>query len=212
MFKDREDAGKKLAKKIEKENLNPDIILAIPRGALPLGKIAAEQFQIELDIIVASKIGAPRNPEHGIGAVTSHGNTWLNQESIKQLNIEEKEIKQRTREHKKKAQEKLKYLRDNNTPLKLEEKNVILIDDGIATGSTIKACLKQINKMKPCHVTVAVPVAPNNTVKELQKYVDKSIILETPQPFRSVGLHYKKFTQVTNDEAKTILQETNTTK
>lgn len=195
MFNNREDAALKLAEKLEKYKNTNGIILAIPRGGVPVGFTIAKKLKLPLEIILSKKIGHPFNSEYAIGSVTLH-NIILN-ENIKDVS---KEYIQKERlEILNKLKEKYKIFMGEKKQTDLKNKTVIIVDDGIATGNTILAAIEDIKQNKPKEIIVAAPVAPKSVASKLSKLVDDFICLELPIEFMAVGQFYKNFSQV-NDE------------
>jgi putative phosphoribosyl transferase len=205
MFKNREDAGEKLAEELQERDIDADLVLTIPRGGLPLGRKVADALEAPLDVVVARKIGAPGNPELAIGAVASNGSHWLNEEMIERQSISDDFIEKGIEEEAENAKKKLEFMREGSEALEIEGKKVVLVDDGIATGATMIACLRQLRDLDAEQITVAVPVAPEDIKQKLQDEADKIIVLETPAFFGAVGSHYDNFEQVTDSEAKKYL-------
>nr|WP_262509672.1 MULTISPECIES: phosphoribosyltransferase family protein [Arenibacter] len=205
MFKDRKDAGQQLAKKLSsykgKENV---VVLAIPRGGLPLGAIVAKSLNAQLDVALSKKIGHPFNKEFAIGAV-SLKNVILDDNTEISIGYIEKE-KKRLREKLKKRQNQ--YFK-NRSPLGLKDKIVIILDDGIATGNTIRVTAQLVYEQKPEKIVVAIPVAPKSTVRQLRAtaYIDEVVCLEIPFNFQAVGQFYMNFDQVSDEEAIKILDD-----
>src|SRR6056297_650341 len=139
-FADREDAGRQLGERVRQENIGADVVLAIPRGGLPLGRAVADALDAPLDIVVASKIGAPNNPEYAIGAVASDGTLWRNEDAFRNSAIDEQYFEQQRHSEQQNAQEKARRYRGDQPAPDLTDKTVVLVDDGVATGSTIRAC------------------------------------------------------------------------
>jgi predicted phosphoribosyltransferase len=203
MFKDRNDAATQLARTLasykEKEAV---VVLAVPRGGLPLGAIIAKALNASLDVALSKKIGHPYNKEYAIGAVSLESVILSNAVEIPKSYIEEET---------KRIREKLKKRYDqyykNRTPQNLKDKVVIIVDDGIATGNTIKATAELTHAHKPSKTVVATPVAPRSAIDNLQKspYIDEVVCLYTPSNFRAVGQFYEDFDQVSDEEAIGIL-------
>lgn len=204
IFADREDAGQRLAKQLAAENVEADIVLAIPRGGLPLGSIVAEQIDRPLDIIVASKIAAPFNLELAIGAVSSGGSVWLNEEMIEQLEIDEVYVEDGVRVEQRNAKEKIDEYGRNDRP-DIDGKRVLIVDDGVATGATVRACIQEAYESGASEVILAVPVLPADTAEELGKAVDGLVYLDAPREFGSVGQFYDEFKQLSTEEAAAYL-------
>lgn len=203
IFYDRKEAGKKLAQAIKNSglqlNTNNSIILALPRGGVIVAKEVAHTLNLPLDIIVVRKIGHPLNPEYAIAAVGSR--TFVGGEERVFQDYLKSEIKNQREEIKR----RLKVYRGEKKPPDLKNKTIILIDDGLATGLTMKAAIQEAKKEKPKIIVLAVPVAPAETLKELKKEVDKVVCLSTPSPFFAIGNFYTNFEQVTDEEVKKAL-------
>jgi putative phosphoribosyl transferase len=220
LFQDRKDAAEQLAKKLEQwleknrtseeqQNYDSAIILAIPRGGVVIGDILSSILDIKLDIVVSRKIRAPGNPELAIGAVMPDGRYFLNHDIVNMLKVTQRYIEAEVDAQKREIENRLLFLRGNKDyDNELNDKIVILVDDGIATGSTIFAAAKWINNNQKCReLIVAVPVAPPDTISKLKKEVsDKVIVLYSPELFSAVGQFYKNFEQVTDDKVREIMK------
>jgi predicted phosphoribosyltransferase len=226
LFDDRKAAGDELAKKLgeyllqsenidykELENMQAKeslLVLAIPRGGVVLGDVIASYLQCCIDIVVSRKIGAPSNKELAIGAVMPDGIYFINENLVKMLNVSEAYIQSEVQAQKKEIERRLMEFRGiTNYKDILKDKIVILVDDGIATGSTILAAARWIKEGKhECKkLIIAVPVAPakDDTIEKLNKFADKVIILYIIEEFYAVGQFYKRFEQVTDGEVKAIM-------
>jgi predicted phosphoribosyltransferase len=203
MFQDRDDAGMQLAQKLtaykDKDLL---IILAVPRGGLPLGAIMARTLNAPLDVALSKKIGHPYNKEYAIGAVSLESVILSDAVGIPKSYIEEE-----TKHIREKLKKRYNQYYKNRTPQNVKDKIVIIVDDGIATGNTIKATAELIHAQKPSKIIVAIPVAPRSAIDNLKKssYIDEVVCLETPLNFRAVGQFYQDFDQVSDEEAIRIL-------
>lgn len=205
MFQDRTDAGHQLADLLDQEDVEADIVLGIPRGALPVARPVADALDVPLDIVVASKIGAPNNPELAIGAVASDGSSWLNEDLIEQLNVPDEYIEREREREAENARQKADRYRGNRNPLDLAGKRIIIVDDGIATGATARACLRQVATAGAARVVLAVPVSSPDVIEELQTETDAVIAVESPPHFSAVGQFYERFDQVSDEKAMTYL-------
>lgn len=206
-FSDRTDAGERLAAALLDQGVEADIVLTIPRGGLPLGRAVADALDAPLDVVVAKKIGAPGNDEYAIGAVASDGSVWRNEDAIAATQADESYFQRRRDAEAGNARAKAQRYRGDRPPLDLEGKQVVLVDDGVATGSTVRACLAQIRNAGADRVVLAVPVGPPRTIQELEREVDEVVCLKTPRSFRGVGQFYDQFSQVSDEEALTYLDE-----
>jgi len=208
LFKDQISAGEKLAEKLEEYKKRNAIVLAIPRGGVATGYGLAKKLNFPLDIIVTRKIGAPDNPELAIGAVgETKGSLWLNNDLISQLNVSQEYIDSEIKIQKQEIKRREKVYRQNRTALNLKDKVVILVDDGLATGATMIAAVREIRNFQPEKIIVAVPVAPDDTIEMLKKEADEVISLHTPRLFFSVGQWYQNFKQYTDKEMIELLKK-----
>lgn len=207
MFRDRTEAGRELGAELTERGLEPDVVLGIPRGALPVARPVADALEAALDVVVASKIGAPSNPELAIGAVASDGSVWRNEEMIQRLGVSETYVEDEAESEAEYAREKAERYRDDGHVPDLEGKRVVVVDDGVATGATARACLRQVREAGAAHVVLAVPVAPPDAIADLETEADEVIALETPRDFGAVGKHYGSFPQVSDEEAIEYLEE-----
>lgn len=210
MFKNRTEAGMELVRHLEKYRGKEVVVLAIPRGGLPLGSIIAKNLDAPLDVAIIKKIGHPQNKEYAIGAISKEG-YFLNPsgETISQTYIEE-EIRRLKSFVEKRNQE---YY-SKTQPHELRGKWVLIVDDGIATGSTVLATVELAARQEPAGIVIATPVAPPRTLNKLRKspYVDEVICLDSPVDFMAVGQFYENFAAVTDDEAISLLEEANRAK
>lgn len=204
-FEDRHDAGRRLADAIRNMALEVDIVLAIPRGGLPLGREVADVLDRPLDIVVARKIGAPHNAELAIGAVGSDGSVWLNESLVTRLDVSDHYLDQAIEQETKNAQDKANRYRGERSPPALAGKRVLIVDDGIATGATMIACIRLVRDGGAAWVGVAVPVGPPDSVKDVEAVADRVVCLETPRKFGAVGQYYRRFHQVRDEEAMEYL-------
>jgi predicted phosphoribosyltransferase len=205
-FKHRTEAGERLGEALRERDIDVDIVLAIPRGGLPLGRAVADALDVPLDIVVASKIGAPGNPEYAIGAVASDGSVWRNEEAFRGVGADEAYFEQQRRTEAENARQKADRYRGERSEPDLTGKTIAVVDDGVATGSTVRASLKMLDKTDAERVVVAVPVGPPETIRELETMADEVVCLKTPEGFRGVGQFYDRFDQVSDEEAMAYLE------
>ena len=204
-FKDRQQAGKLLAKKLQKYKGKDTIILAIPRGGLVIGFELAKALNAPLDILVTKKIGYPGDPEYAIGAVGPNDTVIVTErEGIEKSYIDEQVKKITAAIH-----EKYKKYKGKVEIPQLKGKTVIIADDGIATGSTMVISIEIVKQQKPKKVVIAIPVGPPETIDKLNKQVDEVICLEQPEVFFAIGEFYEYFPQVEDEEAIKYLKEAN---
>lgn len=205
MFKDRYDAAMELALKLEKYKGNDGIVLAIPRGGVPIGYVIARDLGFPLEIILSKKIGHPTNPEYAIGSVSLDG-VVIN-DDVSDVSTEY--IYQTAGKILQDLKTKFKYYMGDHEPTNLQNKTVIIVDDGIATGSTIIATIHSVRKMNPKEIIIAAPVASPSSINKLEKISDEVVFLLAPQNFRGVGQFFYDFSQVEDEEVILLLKEAN---
>lgn len=206
LYKDRHDAGRQLAKKLLKYKDENPLILALPRGGVVVGYEIAKMLNAPLDVIVARKIGAPSQPELGIGAIAPNGIRILNGELIRTLGISESQIKEIIEKETMEMNRRTELYRGKLSPPDLFEKTVIIVDDGIATGISDKAAVLSLPQLEPQKIVLAVPVCPPDAVNKFGE-VDEFICLAQPPDFYAVGAHYENFEQVSDEEVINLLQD-----
>ncbi len=212
MFKNRTEAAKKLAKEIKKLNLKNPVVVALPRGGVPLGVEIAKELNAPLDILFIKKIPSPTNKEEAIGSVSENGLVFINKKTVdfllsKGINIDEEYIQQTAIEKIQEiARKREKY---DVEPILLEEKDVIIVDDGIATGASMYLASNTLVRDMPKSIIIAAPVAPKDAELEnmLKQVSSRLIILEQPENFMSVGQWYEDFHQLSDKEVKEYLKE-----
>jgi putative phosphoribosyl transferase len=216
IYRDRIQAGEHLARELQSEigyqgrtNFQQDtIILAVPRGGVIIGDVIASKLGIKLDIVVSRKIGSPENPEFAIGAVMPDGNYFLDN-MIDEFNISQRYIEQEAISQLKEIHRRLiSYRGTIDYNKEFDNKTVILVDDGIATGSTLMASAKWIKSNFNCReLIIAVPVSPPEILNDLIHFADQVIVPYTPDPFIAIGRFYGIFDQVSDDEVKKIMKK-----
>lgn len=208
MFIDRKDAGKQLAAALVKYQKAPNtVVLGLARGGVVVAYEVAKALHLPLDVICPRKIGLPYNPELAMGAVTESGQMILNPSVIETLGVSDDVIREVAEKEKKRAIERLKVLRQGLPPRQLKGKDVILVDDGLATGATMKAAVQSMKFEGAATIIVAVPVSPDTTLEELQNEADEVVCLETPPFFQAIGQFYDYFDQVEDDEVVELLKK-----
>jgi putative phosphoribosyl transferase len=206
-FVDRLDAGKRLASDLKNFSGNKGIVLAIPRGGVVVGYEIAKTLNLPLDVIIPRKIGAPDNPELAIGAVAEDETTILDQTLIKYLGVSQEYVVEETGRQKQEIKRRFKLYRQDTSYPDLKGLDVIVVDDGIATGSTMKAALASVKNRGASSITVAVPVGPPSTIEELEKIADRVVCIYTPEFFQAIGEFYADFNQTSDEEVISLLLE-----
>ncbi|WP_129114200.1 phosphoribosyltransferase [Halegenticoccus tardaugens] len=201
MFENRTDAGGRLGDRLVEEGVDADVVLAIPRGGLPVGRAVADRLGAPLDVVVASKLGAPHNPELAIGAVAGDVSVWLNDDLVEHLGVRSSYVEDAREKEAEAARRKVEQYRGGEALPDLAGERVVLVDDGLATGATAIACLRQIRKADAARTVLAVPVAPADAAEGLRDEADEVVCLETPARFGAVGAYYRDFSQVSDAEA-----------
>ncbi|TSC77697.1 MAG: phosphoribosyl transferase domain-containing protein [Parcubacteria group bacterium Gr01-1014_24] len=206
MFTDRKDAGSRLAEKLSQYRGKNAVILALPRGGVIIGYEIARALNLPLDIVVVRKIGHPTNPEYAICAVDERGSLLCNEEEVK--SVDPDWLKEESLHQKNEALRRVTVYRGGRIPKEISRKTAILVDDGIATGLTIRAAIKSIRKENPEELVVAIPVAPHEVIIELRQEADAVIVLDDARDYLgAVGAYYYNFPQVSDQEVIELLKQ-----
>lgn len=205
MFKDRTDAGRKLAKLLKRFRNSDVIVYALPRGGVIIGAEIAKALQAPLDLIITRKIGHPSQPEYAIGAVAENGHSVFNKEGI--INIDENYLTSEAAKQKEEAKRRRDVYLAGRKPISCNDKITILVDDGIATGLTMKAAIHELKMhYHPSKIVVAVPVVPTEMVEQLQKAGIEVMAVEIPETFRgAIGAYYQDFSAVADSDIIRIM-------
>jgi putative phosphoribosyl transferase len=207
MFEDRTEAGQLLANRLAAYAGPDTIVLALPRGGVPVGYEVAKRLNAPLDVLIVRKIGAPMQPELALGAIVD-GRTpevVLNDELVRELGISRFYLEHEEEGLLKEIERRQKLYRQGRASYDVKDRTVIVIDDGIATGATVRAALKALRRGNPKRLILAVPVAPPDTVASLSSEVDDLICLDSPSYFRAISMFYGRFDQVSDDEVVNLL-------
>ena len=207
-FRDRTEAGQLLAAKLRAYANRPDVlVVALPRGGVPVGFEIARALHAALDVIVVRKLGVPGQEELAMGAITTGGVRILNRPIVEALGISERQINLVAAEEQGAGARRERLYRSSRTVPEIRDQVVILVDDGIATGSTMRAAIAALRKQLPAHLVVAVPVAPISTVRELQAEGEEVVCVQAVEPFGAIGAWYEDFTQVSNEAVCDLLEQ-----
>lgn len=201
-YADRSEAAYLLADQLKQYSGQEGIVLAVPRGGVPLGIIVARELHMPLELLMTKKIGHPMNPEYAIGAVSLTDQMIVPHEDVGQDYIERE-----TRWIRKKLQDNYRKFMGDHQPLPLKGKIIIIIDDGMATGNTLLSTINILRKQQPQKIVVAVPVAPASAMEKIRPLVDELIVPLVPAHFYGVGGFYEDFQQVSDDEVISLLQD-----
>ncbi len=212
-FKNRFEAGIVLAERLSPyAHRNDVLVLGLPRGGVPVAYAVAERLGAPLDVFIVRKLGVPGHEELAMGAIASNGIRVLNDDVVAALNIPPSVIDEVTQAEQRELERREREYRDGRPRPDARGKTVILIDDGIATGSTMRAAVQALIPQHPARMVVAVPTAPPDVCEEFRRLVDETICAITPKPFFGVGLWYDDFSQTTDEEVRELLAESETAK
>ncbi len=201
-FRDRRHAGRELAERLAKEVEGPAVVLALPRGGVPVGLEIAKALGAPLDLVMVRKIGAPGQPELALAAIANgeHPELVVNHDVMRMTGADENWLEgQKARELEEISRRRQRYLGERARP-SIEGRTAIVVDDGIATGATMLAALRAVRRARPRELVLAVPVAPPDTIARLRPEADRILCLHTPGDFMAVGQFYDDFTQTSDEE------------
>ena len=205
MFADRTDAGRRLADRLAASGIEADVVLAIPRGGLPVARPVADRLGAPLDVVVAQKLGAPNNPELAVGAVASDGSLDRNEDLIARLGVTDEYLEREREREAESARGKVREYRGGDPVPALAGERVVVVDDGLATGATAIACLRQVRAADAERVMLAVPVGAPDSLDRVRDEADAVVSLDAPAGFGAVGQYFRDFSQVSDEEAMTYL-------
>ena len=207
-FANRREAGRDLVKKLQSYRGRSDVVvLALPRGGVPVAFEIAEALDAPLDIFVVRKLGMPGHPEFAIGAIASGDIRVLSEDVIRWYRIPDHAIETVARQERAELERREREYRAGRPLTDLRDRTVILVDDGLATGSTMRAAVQAVRAHRPRRVVVAVPVGAPETCEAFADITDETICARTPEPFSAVGLWYRNFSQTTDQEVRDLLQQ-----
>jgi putative phosphoribosyl transferase len=208
IYVDRRDAGRALVPEIKRCELKDPIILGLPRGGIPVAFEVAVALGAPLDVLVVRKLGAPFQPELALGAIASGGIRVLNEEFLGEIpGVDESVIEDIVAAETKELQRRESLYRGDRPYPELRKQNVIVVDDGMATGATMRAAAEAVRSRDPARLLIAVPTASVQALRSVEKIVDQVICLDTPSPFFAVGNYYVNFGQTSDDDVRRLLRE-----
>ena len=206
LFRDRREAGQKLGAALRKFAGTDAVVLALPRGGVPVGFEVAQALKVPLDVFVVRKLGVPGQEELAMGAIASGGVRILNRTIVDGLAISPEQIDAVAAREQRELERRECAYRGASGPLDVRGRTAILVDDGVATGSTMRAAVGSIRQKGPLKIVVAVPVASRYTCDELQEEADETLCLYTPLDFFAVGQWYREFSQISDEEVRALLE------
>ena len=205
-FRDRADAGRRLAARLDSfAGREGVVVLALPRGGVPVGFELARALGAPLDVLCVRKLGAPGQEELALGAIASGGVRVLNEAVVAELGVSEQEIDRLAAVEERELERRENAYRLGRPPVEIAGRTAIVVDDGLATGASMKAAARAVRLQRPARIVVAVPVAAARTCRELRDEADEVVCASTPWPFVSVGSWYDDFSQTTDDEVRELL-------
>jgi putative phosphoribosyl transferase len=205
-FRDRREAGRLLAAQLGPYANRPDVlVLALPRGGVPVAAEVARALGAPLDVFVVRKLGVPGHEEFALGAIATGGVRVLNEDAVRALHIPDRVIEAIAAKEQQELTRRERVYRGDRPPLDVRGRTVILVDDGLATGATMHAAIRALRQQQPARIVVAVPTASPETCDELKAEVDDVICATTPDPFYAVGLWYEDFSQTSDEEVRELL-------
>jgi predicted phosphoribosyltransferase len=208
LFQDRTDAGRELAAKLAPYAGQPNVlVLGLPRGGVPVAYEVAQELGAPLDVFLVRKLGVPGHEELAMGALASSGVRVLNEEVVQALGIPDAVIDEVAAQEWEELERREGAYRDGRPGLDVRDRTIILVDDGLATGSTMRAAVVALRQLGPNRIVVAVPVGAAETCAELGSEADEVVCANTPNPFRAVGLWYEDFSQTTDEEVRALLKQ-----
>jgi putative phosphoribosyl transferase len=206
LFQDRAEGGRVLAERLRHYAGRSDVIvLALPRGGVPVGYEVARALRAPLDVFLVRKLGVPGQEEYAMGAIASGGVRFLDEDAVRQLGISALAIERVARAEQVELERRERSYRGSQPAPKVAGRTVILVDDGLATGSTMRAAVEALRHQKPERLVIGVPVGAQESCEELKREADEVVCAATPHPFRAVGLWYRNFPQTTDGEVQELL-------
>ncbi|MDP2122455.1 MAG: phosphoribosyltransferase [Hoeflea sp.] len=209
LFADRSQAGRMLVERLPDLDQASTVVVALPRGGVPVAREIARAFGLPLEIVLVRKVGVPGHPELALGAVSDGDDMKLtvNRDIAGVLGLEDEAIRSLAREEMPELERRQKLYGGDRPPVSVRGKTVVVVDDGVATGATLRAALQVLRQRGAARLILALPVAPAEVLEDLRRLADSVICLSTPSPFHAVGAHYAVFDQVTDLEVIRILDE-----
>jgi putative phosphoribosyl transferase len=207
IFRDRAEAGRMLAAKLARYANRADVVvLALPRGGVPVAYEVARHLHAPLDVFLVRKLGLPGHEELAMGAIATGGVRVLNEDVVRALGIPEDIIESVASKEQQELERRERIYRGNRPPVDLRDRIIILVDDGLATGSSMRAAVAALRQQGPGRIVIVVPIGALQTCRELREEADEVVCLYTPEPFHAVGLWYENFSQTTDQEVHDLLE------
>lgn len=205
LLKDRSEAGRRLAERLAHYRGEHPVVLALPRGGVPVAFEIARHLDSPLDVLIVRKIGAPGNPEYGLGAIAEDGTRWIDQPRMREAGYSLRELAPTIVEEERETRRRAEAYRRGRPPVEVQDQLVILVDDGVATGGTLRVAIRAVRARHPRRLVVALGVAPEETFHALEREADEVIAVLVPRVFFAVGEWYVRFDQVSDAEVERLL-------
>ncbi|QBI54786.1 phosphoribosyltransferase [Streptomonospora litoralis] len=206
VFRDRDDAGEQLAERVRELGLADPVILALPRGGVPVGYVVAEQLGAPLDVTVVRKIATPDFPETAVGAVTAEGAPILNEGLSRMVRADDDELARSAEDERAEARRRVKIYRGDRPAPRVAGRDVVVVDDGLATGMSARAALSALGEEGAASLTLAVPVCSPDAARALEDVCDRVVCVHSPPEFHAVSLWYERFPQTEDTEVQELLR------
>lgn len=205
MFDDRLDAGDQLAATLEAASVAADLVLGIPRGGVPVARAVADRLEAPLDLVAARKMRLPESPEYAVGAAAADGSAWVDEETVTTFAIDETYLDHERELAAEVARETIRTFRGDRPAPPVENERIVVVDDGLATGATARACCRQVRRTGASEVELAVPVGPSESLSAVAADVDAVHAVLEPDHFHTVGQYYRDFEDVSDEEVMSCL-------
>lgn len=208
MFRDRQEAGRELAAELGKLGLTDPVVLALPRGGVPVGAEVAKALKAPFDLVIVRKVGAPGNQELAVAAIVDGDppDVVLNREIVEAYGLDDAELRELIARERPELERRRQIYRAGGSIVPVAGKTVILVDDGAATGTTMKVAIRALQRRSPRRIVVAIPVGPPEIIRELACEADQTVCLSQPGRFVALGYHYREFPQLTDEDVLAILE------
>lgn len=208
-FEDRAEAGRLLGRRLQEEygDRSDVLVLGLPRGGVPVAREVARILDAPLDVLVVRKLGVPTQPELAFGAIAAGGVRYVDDDMVRRVGLSDEQVEEVVGREREELRRREVEFRGDAGEIGVEERTVLVIDDGVATGATLRAALRVLREADAGRIVVAVPVAPSDSLRELEGDADEVVCLRTPEPFFAISPHYRHFPQTSDEEVRRLLRE-----
>lgn len=208
-FEDRAEAGRQLGRRLKEEygDRSDVLVLGLPRGGVPVAREVARILDAPLDVLVVRKLGVPTQPELAFGAIAAGGVRYVDDDMVRRVGLSDEQVEEVVSREREELRRREVEFRGDAGEIAVEGRTVLVVDDGVATGATLRAALRVLREADPGRIVVAVPVAPSDSLRELEGDADEVVCLRTPEPFFAISPHYRHFPQTSDEEVRRLLRE-----